>query len=46
MTNTNPWPFPKSPPETNETFEEVLEWTPEEEEELLKILDEDDNGTD
>jgi hypothetical protein len=42
-----PWPFPKSPPETNENFDDILEWSPEEEDELLKILDgeEDDGNT-
>jgi hypothetical protein len=32
------WPFITSP-ETDENFDDILEWTPEEENELMKILD-------
>jgi len=35
------WPFPTTL-ESDENFDDILEWTPEEEDELMKILNSED----
>ncbi len=44
--NYGPWPFPKSLPETNENFDDILEWNSSEEQEFLNIIQEQENGND